>query len=908
MESSLKAGDASPGGSWISANYKNDFLWLWGVSGKEGKFGHESIFHWLNSGEGKKDLVIVWDGMPEAGSEQVDVSEHLTPIDWALSISRHLLLNSADKLPQFRIFIVDCHLRQYPNAYARRMLNSLLAELTWVSVIRLISLNDSDLSLADRNGPAFLREALKGSSPIALDQVAGDNAKGTIAEVRDTIESFVQGWSANLARSAMYHDVNNVLGPLVLLDTFHRDMPSNNVWKQALLQHARWLDIVPLAAKEERSEAWFDVANRMAELGRVVRVVVVDDQFNSGWNAVIAATLGIPISGAMPPADGSGFKKIAENPGKVELWATTSPTPVLKRLKEELNSSGDARFRLRLVNNDDPAPQPLEILLLDLRLTAGKAENELFEEAHGLAKNLEGKFESGTWPWIPVRPAKIESNSTGRSKQTSTLGKDAGACAHARPTAYLRDLGLLARIVATADLALPIVVFSSSGQRSLTEQFKGFGNIITTFEKPRFMSYRADDIFLEARESFAAAMTSAAIMLKARKAIDLIQQAGSRISADLINQTVLDKWINERSEIVIEVYIDESGNEFIEEDNYSTAIGALFVLGAKHQVDAFKKDVDPLIKKLVDRNRDNFKHILRNSADDLAAKIYASSQIHDIFVSLMSISGNRTQNSMSRARVDSFLEADNFYRELVTALIEFSVYHKAATICEEAARTCYRIFMPTRALSRKEAPKNLESHWGLKETYVGKSAAMWTAIKEAKWKFKNDEEILQAFRSLESIAKQRGREPDRLFRLIQPEDARPIVQLISRQYRLAEFAPEADGAKAYPINSRSNDVSPLHYLADALLSRGITGENVESLRARGFTATYDENTSVVLLAARLIANGHTGDGFAIAANFVNKEGLKGMSDEFASYFGRRLSQFVPRLSGMEFLRMLRAMS
>src|SRR5205814_400967 len=85
-----------------------------------------------------------------------------------------------------------------------------------------------------------------------------------------------------------------------------------------------------------------------------------------------------------------------------------------------------------------------------------------------------------------------------------------------RDTSYLTMLSLLPRVIGTMDIALPVILFSSSSQRQISEEVKDYQNIITHFEKPRFVGYQLDNLLLETRYRWRLAIQEAVNILRGR--------------------------------------------------------------------------------------------------------------------------------------------------------------------------------------------------------------------------------------------------------------------------------------------------------------------------------------------------------------------------------------------------------
>lgn len=552
--------------NWRVKDYKENFDELWDLGPNNPGADKKTLFQWLEAGLGEKNLLIVWESMPDnLDVPPVDITNHLTPMDWAVSVSRHLLEDGGDNpLPDLRIFILDCHSHEHAGAYGCRMVDSLLAVLPWVSVVRLLPRVGGTRSLADHGDPSVLKNALiSASEHKTLREVDRYTAS-------QGVNTLVNGWLGNLSQAGSHHDVNNLLGPLVLLGALKPAFKESHKGRRALLQHIRWLGLAPaenLPGSEPKNHnrgPWFPANSLRQQLGVHLRFVLVDDQANNGWQEVVAAALG--IVGGLPPCNDE-LKLVTTNTS-VELWATTNFESILEKVEEHIkNSDGadetpagdspakakktDYRFRLHFTEPSDHSSVPAEVLLLDLRLVQDRRrEIEYFERVLELAKKVSTKCENN-WPWAALFSDLYSDVDLAAWLERYKENPKADGLLRTSEE-YLEFLTLLPRIIATLDLSYPIVVFSSTGQRHVTESLKEYGNIITAFEKPRFMGYRASDLVGDARVKFIEAMVQATHLLRARQKVQNIKDIG---------KTAPEK-IQMKDTDYVEIFVDESGDVF----------------------------------------------------------------------------------------------------------------------------------------------------------------------------------------------------------------------------------------------------------------------------------------------------------------------------------------------------------
>jgi hypothetical protein len=898
------------GESWQVVDFGNgdEFDWLW-----SSEDAPEGCWNWLSNGEKQKNLLVVWDSMPaNLDVSPINITDQLTPFDWVVSISHRLL---AQETPAFRVLILDCYSSIRKHAFGCRMADSLIAAFPWLGVVRLLATGDAR-SAADQWGASKFKEIA--ADPTVLGALNADPV-GT----RATVDSFVQAWVGNLARSATHHDVNNLLGPLILLEGLGLSRKAKERGRSALLQHARWLGIVRSNPPRLQQEiGWFDPRPLADELNRTIRFILVDDQANNGWKDVIAAVVGVYSreGHATALATENKFNLLA-SAGRVELWGTTGATPVLDRLDQVLNTLNDAaqdfRFGLQLTpvsaqENTTGEESPLEVLLLDLRLASSKEiEIRNFRRVVTLAENLAKRNTDKEWPWRPLSASSSDEKSALQDLR-SWLEKyeNAPDDGTSQPSAeYLALLTLFARVVATLDMSLPIIVFSSTGQRRVMEELKGYENIITVFEKPRFAGYSPEDIIIESMDKWATAAQRAAALLRARSSIQGMREDSVLSPAREIR--------HERNGYLIELYVDETGNEFKDE---SLTIGGLLVAGPRHNVisfgDELKKKVDEIAHQAPDQNSGGIKTYLRSQGETLAALVNDLGEEKDVYCAVVTISGNLNTGAVLELQVGAVedeLEADNLYREMFSMLVEISVYHFAPEFCGIGVDTKYRVHMPTRVRGISDAvpqevnyAENLKRDWGTKTKYVGTNRQLWDAIDALREL--PDPDLAPIRKSLEEYASVKlGTDPAKFVKrtvinYLDFDAGRPLVQGVSRQYRV-EAQPKPERARAYILDAHIRETRRAHLLADVFIDRFAARGALTLLKDRGFAGEYCVDLRRLLRGARQATNGFFGDGLAIAAKSARVVSSANKSDIRRRLLAK-LYRFAAGMSGAEFMRMV----
>jgi hypothetical protein len=469
---------------------------------------------------------------------------------------------------------------------------------------------------------------------------------------------------------------------------------------------------------------------------------------------------------------------------------------------------------------------------------------------------------------------------------------------------YLTMLTLLSRVVATMDLSLPIILFSSSGQRVVTEECKGYGNIITAFEKPRFSGYQSEDMFQEAKAKWSAAIEQAADLLRARSAVQHICKESARALTRV--------GLNGDRKYLIELYLDETGNEFKGEE---VKVGGLLLAGPKSRVLNFKRAVEKEVAATFKAAAGNLKTVLRIHTERLAKCIRESGKENGIHSSIVTLNGSLSTGAsleMQVGAVENELLADNLYRQMVSMIAEIAIYHFAAEVCEEGADATYGLYMATRGRSVLKPEddndaKELLDRWGIKTVHVGEKRRLWDAI-EALDQLR-EEELDEVRKNLSSHAERKcatdsatyGRK--RFISYVDFDAGRPIVQGISRHYRLAKFQPKAEHARAYLLDPRVFETRRIHLLTDALISVRETGEAMAHLVGSGIAGEYCLDLRRLLSGARQASNGFAGDGLATAA-LCARISRNADPNDIRRRLLRRLARFAVEMPGIEFMNMV----
>lgn len=244
------------------------------------------------------------------------------------------------------------------------------------------------------------------------------------------------------------HALANAVGPLLLMGHELKE-PSSH--QKALLRLFRTMGVLTERTTEEAPEHPLPVV-------RGQRWVLVDDQARQGWDRwleIKAAKCGAELVVVDSPSDFVGL---------------------LQRVRERVQAArqqrnADCRFSLRLLA-DTPA-NTMEVVFLDLRLFSKSVQSK--REFYSLLSELCTAFGHACGHESQLAfPAFSEG-------ELQLIGKLVQGAAD--PKLERRCLTFLARVLALADLSLPVIVFSSTDRREVMASLSSFPTVFTSLRK-----------------------------------------------------------------------------------------------------------------------------------------------------------------------------------------------------------------------------------------------------------------------------------------------------------------------------------------------------------------------------------------------------------------------------------------
>ena len=448
-----------------------DFRALWGLD-DGGACVRDRLSGRVGQNGDDLTVVIVWDGMPDGGSaDPIAVEEFVSPYDWAMVLSWAVYEDRRLKDLKLRILILDARGPDTNDGgFSCQSLFYLQNAFPWIQDYRLAGSDGSGVLLGAGAGSedpetyAWTRQAIppgQRDAKVFVDDLLCPRRILTTHAEEDldrtgSMRATRDLWIQNLLRAKNRHSVADLVAPAILASELGgTDLVAPTPARAALASALRSVDLLPGV-----SAAWggthldgFDKENYFGRR-RNVRVLLVDDQFRLGYHHVLGRALfGNAYSPNQAPNDSAGWEY---QPSQEHLGTLTCHEDLewlLHKVGEEDMTGGWWAPRCFLKDECD-------VLLLDLRLWQNeKARQELMCRLVDVAN----KLRRGDLPNADAKRAKEAAKKTPES---------------------LEALTFLPLLLSCIDPTLPIVLFSSTHQRVVSELLKPYPNIITMFAKP----------------------------------------------------------------------------------------------------------------------------------------------------------------------------------------------------------------------------------------------------------------------------------------------------------------------------------------------------------------------------------------------------------------------------------------
>jgi hypothetical protein len=802
-------------------SYQESFASLWKMVATSAESGEP------------RTIVMVWDNIPKGNTGAVNTTRYLTPLDWLVAFCLRQGAGACNW--RFRILDLGSHLAGNANALVLLpLLENVLAGFSFYRLAR---------------APEFIDALLETEGQT----VAWDLTQNHLDLLR-------QIWTANLTRncdSDDHHALFNLLGPQLLLKN---PSQGKEIDVSALRILMETVGLLPQGVQGgakllDGTVSWIDPG---ISCKSALRLILVDDQWRDGWGEVVCRAVGHSFQqDAMPEA--TGLQKIDGDSGnKVAVFAAGSAEWLLRKLEAD---SGDHRFRFRL-NEDGPevaeGEKAEEILLLDLRLFSGQGselERNHIARLVAIAKQIMASQRVLPWPGFDDL-VEIE----------RWLAEGQQNNAHTDPR-YHKALTLLPRILAWVDLSLPIIIFSSTGRREIVKEFEQYCNIITIFEKPRFQGQEHEDLTAQVGAQFRAAIERALEFIEGRRICALLSRVPPLKS---VAQTP-----SPQGEWTVDVYVDETGVE-VDKNGFPTRDKPLRVGGlvAIFPPNKHPDDFNRRLSENFSASRLETKKGLRQSAEEQLEWITAQPD-KPCHLMQFGLTGTLNDELVGGEDLERFNMADNLYLELARNGIEIALYHLARHQLPPEAPISCRVHMATRHIPVKgytDYCSNLFERFGVSTVWVGNKGHLWEASRLLA--------IGGEFQDLSGILEQRKQlltPPPQRIRYLGFDSIRSLVHDIDGHYRLSPFRPRLDHARSYVLPGGEDERLPkfnktnpraLHLLADAILSPGTKGPQIEKIYDAGFDEQFDRPLQILIHGARLASCGQRADALACVGETV----------------------------------------
>lgn len=753
-------------------------------------------------------ILIVWSGTAlDPALAPINAADCLSPVDWAIAYASQRKDESA-KWPDVLIFDVQPHLHSRVPTLAHLQL--LRPDLfPWLRVETFASLSTL-LHWLQHRAPRP-----KAACEEALQQLLRD-IRLNLTEVKT---------SGSYDR----HAIANIIGPMVLRRGKAKDSPHSAALRSLLSAIgliapptpasgdavgeglAGTGPIILQAENLSKDDGPQSIARgpsdnlqtpaSATEDGKGLHIVLVDDQAKHGWEDWVKDCLpaaSVLVVTNQPP------EVVAES-GSLPAAPVSSETDLVSLVKEvekqlDQAKTKDLRFRLKLPGTDE-SKQP--VLLLDLRLFSGKPDAEVAFYKDTLLP-LVNRFTDRpdlAWPAFSTKDQKLNDAIMAVTEKKLKL----------ESPEHHEALTWLPRVLALADMSLPIVLFSSTGRRMLTKRFAGYDNIITAFEKPKLGDIEVIQRPLGVASGFRDQITLARRWIQPRAWLSLAwnpptdktpsQQAGQPYKAV--------------------IYLDETG---------SSPNLKFISLVALYTRSPSEEDCEKTLTSDFDAHVRAFdgKDWLRINAGTVLGKIPAGANGPKL--ALVHLTADESCFFHTSLAKDDELHdenvGDNLWRQLFRQTVEASIYVVARSLLSPGDRIeTFSVRAPTRT---QRADPHLEAavwnRWGVPCESVGPEARLFEAVQYLSKKCTDDPSFPAPWRELIDMPRllqdMRPNTPDRMLRYFNLDSPRPIVEDIMKRYRDSSFCPTADLVRAFLLNSHKTGMAKhtpiLHFLTDAL--------------------------------------------------------------------------------------------
>ena len=854
----------------------------------------------FNSSSGTKTMIVVWDGIPEKTSGSVvDTSKYLTPIDWAVGYS--LYINNKRKgsgeYPDLRIHIVDDGSQSVSHSdslkFVYQYCNKEIVSMPW---IRIFSIDAFCRTLEDKTPKSWWKRIFSTKTP----KETMPSMKEAFDKKTCDLDSIKGIWAASLTRPSTpgdHHAIANLVGPLLLMEE------GGDIHVNALQTLMRSIGFLP--EKGENNDALLTKGNPWISWNphkegiKQLKLILVDDMFQMGWGKILCRGTGVDYK---EPSKDDGKDKLvkisdcnAVENEKFVVKATSSANWILKKLETLTNTDNQFEFSL------DGNVAASEILFLDLRLySGGNFEDEVafFSELINFAKKFEER-QNKNLPWPGFTNDELEGIEVW-IKNTDKKQED---------SEYIDALTILPRILALTDLSLPIILFSSTGRRGITEKIKPYGNIITVFEKPRFTVDIPVDIANQTKIKFYNAMKKALEILAGRQICREVKELAKEAEDS-------PAMIPDKAKIPgfkhIEIYIDESGEE--RSTNFSVG-GLIMAYPEYNDVNKLSEELKKAGYYWYSDNKDDRNHLSKRPGvqnesygtcaktdwryDKAREKLLELCNEKKIFISGICVWEEQKKKSPktgqgTRHVLLKDVQGNERYKRLLNTLLELAIYEYIPVLIDNNEVTL-SIFPGTR-ISRLSNNGMFDDH--NHDDYFGYGYGP------------NETYYILGFNSIHPIVSSILRSRDDLCKNLTLHHARGVtIQYgVPFEEKLKNGKETTRNKPQFILKSGGNRekyyVRSQHYFADQVLEPNGINDVYEEIFNTGFVTKFDNNMYVLLDARKKILDSNTAEGIIRASEYTSTK----VKDKMHGHLLRKIGESLKpeHFEGFDFLNICEA--
>ena len=489
-------------------SYKEDedFCALWGLDNNSKDSITKRLKSWAIKYKNKElTVVIVWDGMPTGQGDTLNVSGFVSPHDWAMVASWLIYKNSCLQDMKLRVLILN--VEPSASSFASRSLFAFQNALPWIQDYRVVGswsmanlifdavkAEEADIHVDEENLLSWLRQTFLPKNRD-LEMFVKDllNPSRVLTTYFDDDHKYHvklthELWKHNLLKAETRHSVANLVAPAILAfglpNAFNQEalgkISQGSRLRRALISTLKEIGFLEMNSQNPQANQPNNgllMRCNPGSLGDIfgrrenIQFVLLDDQFDLGYDHVLAYTL---------------FGESEQNcwngntaDRKTYDWNTNMRTGSLachKNIDWLIGRLNDLSSPIC----DWKQPQYLfegecDVLFLDLRLWEDENQelrSTEIQKIRCVAEQLLGNT-----------PASDVSTSF---EQAFEAAQEACDNLDEFP---LKALTLLPLLLSHIDRTLPIVLFTSSHQRVVSEMLQDFPNIITSFAKPLISGY-----------------------------------------------------------------------------------------------------------------------------------------------------------------------------------------------------------------------------------------------------------------------------------------------------------------------------------------------------------------------------------------------------------------------------------